>query len=129
MSKSGLLVDLSANPDGTLHHSDQIAEVCRRENLADLVAADTPLGPEQAAARLRVRRADFDHMVRLGWIRSSQSIEVRFNTSRAGAATSSFTPRRPSTRCPPNTRGRLSPRSTLHRTTCRQLGHDLSDTP
>ncbi|WP_431329753.1 hypothetical protein ACPZ13_00115 [Streptomyces sp. IPPR8] len=81
----GLLVDLSANPDGTLHHPDQVAEVCRREDLADLVAADTPLGPEQAAARLRVRRADFGHMVRLGWVRSPQSIEVRFGTSRAGA--------------------------------------------
>ncbi|MGV9342951.1 hypothetical protein [Streptomyces sp. NPDC003688] len=81
----GLLVDLGANPDGPLHHPDQVAEVCRREDLADLVAADTPLGPEQAAARLRVRRADFDHMVRLGWLRSPQSIEVRFGTSRAGA--------------------------------------------
>ncbi|AEY94310.1 hypothetical protein SHJG_p1179 (plasmid) [Streptomyces hygroscopicus subsp. jinggangensis 5008] len=81
----GLLVDLSANPDGTLHHPDQVAEVCRREDLADLVAADTPLGPEQAAARLRVRRADWDHMVRLGWVSSPQSIEVRFGTSRAGA--------------------------------------------
>ncbi|WP_435878650.1 hypothetical protein [Streptomyces bacillaris] len=81
----GLLVDLSANPDGTLHHPDQVAEVCRREDLADLVAADTPLGPEQAAARFRVRRADFDHMVRPGWVRSPQSIEVRFGTSRAGA--------------------------------------------
>lgn len=81
----GLLVDLSVNPDGTLHHPGQVAEVCRREDLADLVAADTPLGPEQAAARLRVRRADFDHMVRLGWVRSPQSIEVRFGTSRAGA--------------------------------------------
>ncbi|MGW2103786.1 hypothetical protein ACWCPX_40200 [Streptomyces olivaceoviridis] len=81
----GLLVDLSANPDGTLHHPGQVDQVCRREDLADLVAADTPLGPEQAAARLRVRRADFDHMVRLGWVRSPQSIEVRFGTSRAGA--------------------------------------------
>jgi hypothetical protein len=81
----GLLVDLSANPDGTLHHPDQVDQVCRREDLADLVAADTPLGPEQAATRLRVRRADFDHMVRLGWVRSPQSIEVRFGTSRAGA--------------------------------------------
>ncbi|MET9934767.1 MULTISPECIES: hypothetical protein [unclassified Streptomyces] len=78
----GLLVDLSANPDGTLHHPGQVEEACRREDLADLVAADTPLGPEQAAARLRVRRADFDHMVRLGWVRSPQSIEVRFGTSR-----------------------------------------------
>lgn len=30
-------------------------------------------------------KADFDHMVRLGWLRSPQSIEVRFGTSRAGA--------------------------------------------
>ncbi|MEU0008223.1 hypothetical protein ABZ079_29170 [Streptomyces sp. NPDC006314] len=52
----GLLADLSANPDGTLHHPNQAAEVCRREDLADLVAADTPLEPEQAAARLGVRR-------------------------------------------------------------------------
>ncbi|MFJ5681076.1 hypothetical protein [Streptomyces sp. NPDC093097] len=81
----GLLVDLSANPYGTLHHPDQVAEVCQREDLADLVAADTPLGPEQAAARLRVRRADWDHMVRLGWVCSPQSIKVRFGTSRAKA--------------------------------------------
>ncbi|MEV5177068.1 hypothetical protein AB0L10_39750 [Streptomyces flaveolus] len=50
-----------------------------------MVAADSRLGPERAAARLGVRRADFDHMVRLGWIRSPQSTEVRFGTSRAGA--------------------------------------------
>ncbi|MFI9268633.1 hypothetical protein ACIG5C_30240 [Streptomyces werraensis] len=81
----GLLVDLSANADGTLHHPAQVDQVCRREDLAELVAADTPLGSEQAAARLRVRRADWDHMVRLGWVRSPQSIEVRFGTSRAGA--------------------------------------------
>ncbi|WP_019711926.1 hypothetical protein [Streptomyces xinghaiensis] len=81
----GLLVDLSANPEGTLHHPGQVAEVCAREDLADLVAADSPLGPEQAAARLGVRRVEFDWMVRLGWVRSPQSIEVRFGTSRAGA--------------------------------------------
>lgn len=81
----GLLVDLSANPGGTLHHADQVAEVCQRQDLAALVAADTPIGPEQAATRWRVRRADFDHMVRLGWVRSPQSIEVRFGTSLAGA--------------------------------------------
>ncbi|MFJ6000502.1 hypothetical protein [Streptomyces sp. NPDC092370] len=81
----GLLADVSANPEGTLHHPGQVAEVCQREDLAELVAADTPLGPEQAAARLGVRRVEFDWMVRLGWIRSPQSIEVRFGTSRAGA--------------------------------------------
>ncbi|MFE7076383.1 hypothetical protein ACFU96_40480 [Streptomyces sp. NPDC057620] len=81
----GLLADLSTNPDGALQHPDQVAEVCRREGLAELVAADTPLGPEHAATRLRVRRADFDHRVRLDWVCSQQSIEVRFGTSRAGA--------------------------------------------
>ncbi|MEU7282508.1 hypothetical protein AB0A69_27590 [Streptomyces sp. NPDC045431] len=70
---------------GTLHHPGQIAEVCHREDLADLVTADTPPGPEQAAARLRVRRTAFGHMVRLGWVRSPQSIGFRFGTSRAGA--------------------------------------------
>jgi hypothetical protein len=78
----GLLVDLSANPDGTLHHPDQLAEACRREDLADLVAADTPLGPEQAAARHRVRRVDFNHMVRLGWVRSSRSRSASAKPSR-----------------------------------------------
>ncbi|MGA5559532.1 hypothetical protein [Streptomyces lavendulocolor] len=41
-------------------------QAAKREGLAELVAADTPLGPEQAATRLRVRRAGFNHMVRLG---------------------------------------------------------------
>lgn len=48
----------------------RLVPVYRREGLADLVVADTLLGPEQAAARLRVRCADLDHMVRLGWVRS-----------------------------------------------------------
>ncbi|MEU5396797.1 hypothetical protein ACFYQT_34625 [Streptomyces tibetensis] len=33
--------------------------------------------PPPGSARLRVRRADFDHTVRLGWIRCPQSIEIR----------------------------------------------------
>ncbi|WP_181794023.1 hypothetical protein [Streptomyces sp. WELS2] len=41
----GLLADLTANPDGTLHHPGQADQVCRREDLAELVPADTPLGP------------------------------------------------------------------------------------
>lgn len=81
----GLLTELSANPDGSLLHPDQVAEVCRQKDLADLVAADTPLGPEQVAERLGVRRADFDWMLRLGWIKPAESIEARFGTSRAGA--------------------------------------------
>ncbi|MFF5491497.1 hypothetical protein [Streptomyces virginiae] len=81
----GLLTELSANPDGSLLHPGQVAQVCQREDLAELVAADAPLGPDQAAERLGVRRADFDWMLRLEWIKPSESIEVRFGTSRAGA--------------------------------------------
>ncbi|MFE9399263.1 hypothetical protein [Streptomyces flavidovirens] len=54
----GPLTELSANPDGSLFHPGQVPEVCPREDLAELVAAETPLGPEQAAARLSVRRCD-----------------------------------------------------------------------
>ncbi|MFB1046823.1 hypothetical protein [Streptomyces chrestomyceticus] len=81
----GHLVDLSGNPEGMLHHPGQVAEVCAREDLAELVTANTPLGPEQAAARLGVRRCAFEWVVRLDWIRHAEMIEVRFGTSRAGA--------------------------------------------
>ncbi|MER7220011.1 MULTISPECIES: hypothetical protein [Streptomyces] len=80
----GLLAGLSTAPDGTLHRLGHVDQVCRREDLAELVAADTPLGQEQVTARLGVRRVESDWMVRLGWVRSPQSIEVRFGTSRAG---------------------------------------------
>ena len=80
-----LLTELSANPAGSLVHPCQVSEVCKLKDLAELVAADTPLGPEQAAARLGVRRVEFDWMLRLNWIRPAQSVEVRFGTSRAGA--------------------------------------------
>ncbi|WP_435234097.1 hypothetical protein [Streptomyces sp. bgisy092] len=61
----GLPINLSGNPKGTLHHPGQVAEVCAREDLAELVAADTPLGPDQAADRLGVRRVEFDWVVKL----------------------------------------------------------------
>ncbi|MFC8882209.1 hypothetical protein ACFT54_08290 [Streptomyces cinereoruber] len=80
-----LLVDLSGNPKGTLHHPGQVAKVCGRKDLAELVAADTPLGPDQAADRLQVRRVEFDWMVKLKWIRAAEWAEVEFGTSRAGA--------------------------------------------
>ncbi|MEV7676724.1 hypothetical protein [Streptomyces sp. NPDC088752] len=81
----GLLTDLSGNPKGTLHHPGQVAGVCMREDLAELVAADTPLGPDQAADRLGVRRVEFDWMVKLKWLRATEWAEVQYGTSRAGA--------------------------------------------
>lgn len=82
----GLLKDLTANPDGVLLNADQVDAVCQRADLAVMVAADTPLGPNQAAERLRVRRVDFDWMhERLKWISPAEWREVQFGTSRAGA--------------------------------------------
>jgi hypothetical protein len=82
---AGMLTELSANLDGSLVHPSQVAEVCAQSDLAELVAANSPLGPDQAAARLGVRRTDWDHMVRLGWITPAEWREVQFGTSRAGA--------------------------------------------
>ncbi|MEW1551479.1 hypothetical protein [Streptomyces tsukubensis] len=81
----GLLVDLSGNPTTTLVHPDQVAAIAARPGLAELLAPLAPLGPDQAAERLGVRRSDWDHMVRLGWVKPAEWAEVRFGTSRAGA--------------------------------------------
>ncbi|WP_243741208.1 hypothetical protein [Streptomyces sp. 8K308] len=58
----------AGDPNGSLLHPGQVDDLCRRGDLAELVAANSPLGPDQAAERLGVRRTDFDHMRRLGWI-------------------------------------------------------------
>ncbi|WP_053641623.1 MULTISPECIES: hypothetical protein [unclassified Streptomyces] len=57
----------------------------REGDLVELVAADTPLGPDQAATRLGVRRVEFDWMVKLTWIRAAEWAEIEIGTSRAGA--------------------------------------------
>ncbi|MGA4980040.1 hypothetical protein [Streptomyces cinereoruber] len=82
---AGLLTELSGNPDGSLLNPAQVDEVCARTDLPELVAANSPLGPDQAAARLGVRRTDWDHMIRLSWIAPAEWREVQFGTSRAGA--------------------------------------------
>ncbi|MFI1890516.1 hypothetical protein, partial [Streptomyces jumonjinensis] len=81
----GLLVDLSGNPTFALVHPDQVAAVAARPGLAELLAPLAPLGPDQAAERLGVRRSDWDHMVRLRWAKPAEWAEVKFGTSRAGA--------------------------------------------
>ncbi|MEU9015923.1 hypothetical protein AB0D12_41095 [Streptomyces sp. NPDC048479] len=78
------LTELSANPDGSMLDHGQVTEVSQREDLAELVAADARIGPDQAAMRLSVRRTEFDHMVRLGWIKPADSIEVGLGISRGG---------------------------------------------
>ncbi len=81
--RRGLLTRLGSSP--TLLHPMQVERLCRRKGVAGLVAQETPLGPEQAAVRLGIRRADFDHVVRLGWVKAVDSWEVQFGTSKAGA--------------------------------------------
>ncbi|MGV9315178.1 hypothetical protein ACWDR0_23790 [Streptomyces sp. NPDC003691] len=84
---AGTLMDLSGNPRAALLHPDQVAAVAARPGLAELLAPLAPLGPDQAAARLGVRRSDWNHMVRLRWVRPAEWQEVEFGTSRAGAVT------------------------------------------
>jgi hypothetical protein len=79
----GLLVALSW--DGTCVHPAQVARLCRRATLRRLVDEETPLGPDQSAARLGIRRSDWDHVVRLGWIKPTEWRKVEFGTSKAGA--------------------------------------------
>jgi hypothetical protein len=55
---AGLLTDLTANPEAVLINPDQVTEVCGIEDLAQRLAAEAPLGPDQAAARLGVRRVE-----------------------------------------------------------------------
>ncbi|MFE1716062.1 hypothetical protein ACFW82_39990, partial [Streptomyces sp. NPDC058728] len=46
--------------------------------LRGLLDHHVPLGPDQAAVRLGVRRADFDHVVRLGWVTPVGAAEVDY---------------------------------------------------
>ncbi|WP_406491696.1 hypothetical protein OG936_00465 [Streptomyces sp. NBC_00846] len=78
-----LFTELSANPDATPLRPRQVVNVRRRENLAQLLTADTPSGrsrPQPGTAY-----TDFDHMVRLGRTHSPQPTDARFKTSRAEA--------------------------------------------
>ncbi|MEZ0089977.1 hypothetical protein [Streptacidiphilus sp. EB129] len=79
----GLLLRLSWSPCEV--NPAQVAKLCLRKNIWDLIVAETPLGPDQSAARLGIRRSDWDHIVRLGWIRPKDWQKVQFGTSKAGA--------------------------------------------
>ncbi|GAB1340769.1 hypothetical protein ACE1SV_73590 [Streptomyces sp. E-15] len=81
----GLLLDLSAHRRYSLLNPDQVDRVAAGEGLAELLDRETPLGPEQAAARLGVRRVDFEWMRRLGWITPVSWSRVQFGASKAGA--------------------------------------------
>jgi len=79
----GLLLRLAYSPCEV--NPAQVAKLCLRKDIWDLLAAETPLGPDQSAARLGIRRSDWDHIVRLKWIKPAGWQSVQFGTSKAGA--------------------------------------------
>jgi hypothetical protein len=83
LAARGLLLRLSWSPLEV--NPAQVARLCLRKNIWDLLAEETPLGPDQSAAWLRIRRTDWDHVVRLGWITPVDWRKVQFGTSKAGA--------------------------------------------
>ncbi|MER6392772.1 hypothetical protein ABT236_30445 [Streptomyces sp. NPDC001523] len=76
--KAGLLVYLGGEPRFPAVHEDQVAALARRRDLPALLDRHVPLGPEQAAVRLGVRRSDFDQVVRLGWPAPVATVTVDF---------------------------------------------------
>ncbi|MCX4547227.1 hypothetical protein [Streptomyces sp. NBC_01565] len=84
LAKDGLLLSLSGDPEQPLFHPAQVETLAARPDLAGLLAEAAPLGPDQAAARLGVRRSDLDHVVRLGWLRPAQEVRVKFGAARGG---------------------------------------------
>ncbi|WP_328966170.1 hypothetical protein [Streptomyces virginiae] len=76
--KAGLLVYLGGDPQFLVVHPDQVAALARRRDLPALLDRHVPLGPEQAACRLGVRRSDFDQVVRLGWLAPVATVDVDY---------------------------------------------------
>ncbi|MFD9047952.1 hypothetical protein [Streptomyces zaomyceticus] len=78
--KAGLLVWLGGDAACPDVHPDQVAALTRRRDLPALLDRHVPLGPDQAAARLGVRRVDFDQVVRLGWISPVSSVTIDYKS-------------------------------------------------
>ncbi|MGW3327815.1 hypothetical protein [Streptomyces virginiae] len=78
LMKAGLLVHLGGEPRFPVVHPDQVAALARRRDLPALLDRHVPLGPDQAAVRLGVRRVDFDQVVRLGWLAPVATVDVDY---------------------------------------------------
>ncbi|MER7521014.1 hypothetical protein [Streptomyces sp. NPDC126499] len=76
--RAGLLVYLGGEVEFPDVHPDQVAALGRRRDLPELLDRYVPLGPDQAAVRLGVRRTDWDQVVRLGWIAPVGSVDVDY---------------------------------------------------
>lgn len=62
----------------------EVDALAARPDLAELLDQAAPLGPDQAAQRLGVRRTDLDHMARLGWLCPADTVRVKFGAARGG---------------------------------------------
>ncbi|MFD5420931.1 hypothetical protein ACFWJT_23250 [Streptomyces sp. NPDC127069] len=71
--KAGLLVRLDGDAESPDVHPDQVATLAGRRDLPGLLDQHVPLGPDQAARRLGVRRTDWDQVVRLGLVSPSRT--------------------------------------------------------
>ncbi|MFF4012735.1 hypothetical protein [Streptomyces sp. NPDC001717] len=78
LAGAGLLVRLGGDAECPDVHPDQVAVLSRRRDLPALLDRYVPLGPDQAARRLGVRRVDFDAVVRLGWVAPVGSVEIDY---------------------------------------------------
>ncbi|MEW1637552.1 hypothetical protein AB0469_26205 [Streptomyces sp. NPDC093801] len=77
--KAGLLVYLGGEAEFPDVHPDQVAALARRRDLPALLDRHVPLGPDQAARRLGVRRTDFDLITgRLGWLSPVGSVDIDY---------------------------------------------------
>ncbi|MEU7697165.1 hypothetical protein [Streptomyces sp. NPDC039028] len=76
--RAGLLTYLGGEPAFPDVHPDQVAALARRRDLPALLDRHVPLGPDQAAHRLGVRRTDFDQLVRLGWITPTATDDIDY---------------------------------------------------
>jgi hypothetical protein len=67
---------IEAGRFGRLAQAD-VEALAADEELDERLRAARLLGPDQAAARLEVRRTDFDHCVAAGWIEPAAHVETR----------------------------------------------------
>ncbi|MFD3547813.1 hypothetical protein ACFWUW_19795 [Streptomyces sp. NPDC058655] len=82
--RAGLLVRLGGDTEFPEVHPDQVETLARRRDLPALLDHHVPLGSDQAAVRLGVRRTDFDHVVRLGWVSPVGTAAVDYGRAAGG---------------------------------------------
>ncbi|WMC90933.1 hypothetical protein [Streptomyces rochei] len=76
--RAGHLAYLGGDADHPDVHPDQVEALARRRDLPALLDRHVPLGPDQAAVRLGVRRVDFDRIVDLGWITPTGAVDIDY---------------------------------------------------